>query len=183
MVLECERRFCFRRSFAIPSRPTTSTKFRAALAQLLWTPWDPSKEVSEEAARILQQEKMSNWQLTFAFFNGNLTDPDKWEHWCPGPHCCRDEQHSLAKARFNERGLRNVVARFVTYNLSYIYIWVILYIDKIHIIKYHIVMNHNIMSMSSAIMYHASLYPFGLLKPMGYDNFIPWLSRWIDAGA
>ena len=88
MMLELERRFRFHRQFAIPSKPATSAKFRACMAELLWTPWDPA----------LTTEKMTNLQHLFNFFNGNLLDTQNWEHWCRGPQCCKDAASSLQKA-------------------------------------------------------------------------------------
>ena len=101
MLVEVEKRFSYHRVFAVPARATNSSRFRSCLAQLLWTPWDCSRLVqasdADGRANALQTERMVNLQLAFAFFNGNLADGTKFEHWCTG--CCENEQASLQKAR------------------------------------------------------------------------------------
>lgn len=98
MLVLCERKFFFRRGFA-PSRPATSPKFRSALGQLLWTPWDAGRQLGDQASQALQLQKQHNWQLTFRFFNGNVANSERLEHFCSGPECCADEASSLSKAR------------------------------------------------------------------------------------
>ena len=43
-----------------------------------------------------REAEMTSWQLAFGFFNGDLMNEMRWEHWCTG--CCSDEASSLAKA-------------------------------------------------------------------------------------
>eukprot|EP00435_Cladocopium_sp_Y103_P041057 s1039_g11.t1 len=93
MLVELEKRFAYSRVFAVPSRATNSSKFRACLAQLLFTPWDVSKS---EDGQLPISEKMLNWKEVFQFFNGDLADEASWQHWCTG--CCNDRQASLEKA-------------------------------------------------------------------------------------
>eukprot|EP00435_Cladocopium_sp_Y103_P049034 s1427_g14.t1 len=101
MLVELENRFSYHRVFAVPARATNSSRFRSCLAQLLWTPWDCSRLAQasngDGGAHALQTERMVNLQLAFAFFNGNLADGSKFEHWCTG--CCESEEASLEKAR------------------------------------------------------------------------------------
>ena len=95
MLVELEKRFVYSKVFAVPSRTTNSAKYRACLSQLLFTPWDVSRSASGSVSH--GTEKMVNWQLVFSFFNGDLMNESRWEHWCTG--CCSDEAASLAKAR------------------------------------------------------------------------------------
>ena len=94
MLVELERRFFYSSVFAVPSRSTNSARYRACLSQLLFTPWDVSSAAGDAVPR--SREKMTSWQLAFGFFNGDLMNEMRWEHWCTG--CCSDEASSLAKA-------------------------------------------------------------------------------------
>lgn len=99
MLLEVEKRFSYHRVFAVPSRATNTPRFRACLAQLLFTPWDCShsaRSSNDGQADALQCERMVALQLAFAFFNGNLAQEANFEHWCTG--CCESEEASLKKA-------------------------------------------------------------------------------------
>lgn len=96
MQTELTKRYRFHRAFARPSRATTSSTFRANLAELLLGKWDVSSNVN--TANAATDHKDSCLFQLLHHFNGDLTTEDTWDHWCPGEDCCKDADDSLRKA-------------------------------------------------------------------------------------
>ena len=92
MLNELPKRYKFVRCSHIPATECNGANFRSNLLSLLYC------EPMESSYNI------ALYQLS-AHFNGDISKHDEWVHYCQGPDCCRNLQHSLNKAGLLQGGI------------------------------------------------------------------------------
>ena len=93
MLNELPKRYKFVRCSHIPATECNGANFRSNLLSLLYC------EPMESSYNI------ALYQLS-AHFNGDISKHDEWVHYCQGPDCCRNLQHSLNKAGLLQGALK-----------------------------------------------------------------------------
>lgn len=78
-----------------PPRDETATpEFRSDLLRMLTNNWSSDSD-SARVSNGIDDHIIA----LLRFFNGNLTDAEKWSHYCSGPECCPNKRASLNKAK------------------------------------------------------------------------------------